>query len=340
MATKTTIYDVAREAGVSATTVSKIINNTGRISDKTKKKVLKIMKELNFQPNVLASAMKGKSTYSIAFLIPDVENPIYAKYLKHIENHGQELGYSIVMCSTENNPDKEARHIALMRQKRVDGFIIASKFSNVTLLEELIDEGFPVSLFAHERSEFSIDSVTGDDYVGGYLATKHLLSLGHKKIAIIAEESFSGRERISGYRQALIDEGVELDETLIQIGASSIESAKTLAGELLDRNKRPTAIFGYNDLTAIGAMMAAKERSIPIPDELSVIGYDNTSLCTIVEPPLSTIDMPVEELGRKVIDLLVGKIEGTEKTKQRIRVLPTLVKRQSTASLIEREDLT
>lgn len=337
MAVKPTIYDVAREAGVSATTVSKVINNTGRISDNTKKKILKIMKELNFQPNVLASAMKGKSTYSIAFLIPDVDNPIYAKYLKHIENHGQELGYNIVMCSTENNPNKEAKHIALMKQKRVDGFIIASKFSNVALLEELIEEGFPVSLFAHERSEFSIDSVTGDDYAGGYLAAKHLLSLGHRKIAVIAEESFSGRERISGYRQALIDEGVELDEGVILFHDSTMEGAKAIAGELLDRASRPTAIFGYNDLTAIGAMMAAKQRGIRIPDGLSVIGYDNTSLCTIVEPELTSIDMPVEELGRKVMDLLVGKIERTEKTKQRVRLLPTLVIRQSTARVTGEE---
>lgn len=333
MAVKPTIYDIAREAGVSATTVSKVINNTGRISDKTKKKILKIMEDLNFQPNVLASAMKGKSTYSIAFLIPDVDNPIYAKYLKHIENHGQELGYNIVMCSTENNPNKESRHITSMRQKRVDGFIIASKFSNVTLLEELIAEDFPVSLFAHERSELSIDSVSADDYVGGYQATKHLLSLGHREIAVIVEESFSGRERLSGYSRALTEEGIELDESLVLFSDSTMEGAKVQAGKLLDRNTRPTAIFGYNDLSAIGAMMAAKERGIRIPDELSVIGYDNTSLCDIVEPPLTSIDMPVEELGRKVMDLLVGKIEGTEKTKQRIRLLPTIVIRQSTVRL-------
>jgi LacI family transcriptional regulator len=332
---KSTIYDVARKAGVSTTTVSKIINNTGRISDKTKQRVLKIMEELNFQPNVLASAMKGKSTYSIAFLIPDIDNPIYTKYLKHIENHAQDLGYNIVMCSTENDPDKEARHISSMRQKRVDGFIIASKFSNVALLEELIAEGFPVSLFAHERTELSVDSVTVDDYVGGYLATKHLLSLGHKKIGVIAdaEEAFSSRERISGYRQALTEEGIQVDESLVLYSDETIEGAAVQAGKLLDRTARPTAIFGYNDLSAIGAMIAAKERGLRIPDELSVIGFDNTSLCDIVEPRLTSIDMPVEELGRKVMDLLVGKIEGTEKAKQRIRLLPTLVTRQSTAPL-------
>lgn len=337
MAIKTTIYDVAREAGVSTTTVSKIMNNTGRISTKTKQNVLKIMEELNFQPNVLASAMKGKSTYSIAFLIPDVDNPIYAKYLKHIEYHGQNLGYNIVMCSTENDPIKEARHITLMRQKKVDGFIIADKFSNIVLLKELIAEGFPVSLFAHDRPEFSIDSVSADDYAGGYRAAKHLLSLGHTQIAVIAEDSISSRERIRGYRQALTEEGIEWDESLVLFSDQTIEGAEIQGGKLLDRIVRPTAIFGYNDLTAIGAMMAAKKRGLRIPEDLSVVGYDNTSLCNIVEPPLTSIDMPVEELGRKVINLLVGKIEGTEKTKQRIRLLPTLVIRQSTTDFKEKE---
>jgi DNA-binding LacI/PurR family transcriptional regulator len=337
VAIKTTIYDVAREAGVSTTTVSKIMNNTGRISTKTKQNVLKIMEELNFQPNVLASAMKGKSTYSIAFLIPDVDNPIYAKYLKHIEYHGQNLGYNIVMCSTENDPIKEARHITLMRQKRVDGFIIADKFSNLVLLKELIAEGFPVSLFAHDRPEFSIDSVSADDYAGGYRAAKHLLALGHTQIAVIAEESISSRERIRGYRKALAEEGIEWDDSLVLFSDQTIEGAEEQGGKLLDRKVRPTAIFGYNDLTAIGAMMAAKKRGLRIPEDLSLIGYDNTSLCNIVEPPLTSIDMPVEELGRKVINLLVGKIEGTEKTKQRIRLLPTLVVRQSTTDFKEKE---
>jgi DNA-binding LacI/PurR family transcriptional regulator len=334
---KPTIYDVAREAGVSTTTVSKIMNNTGRISAKTRQNVLTIMKELNFQPNVLASAMKGKSTYSIAFLIPDVDNPIYAKYLKHIENYGQKLGYNIVMCSTGNDPNKEVRHITLMRQKRVDGFIIADKFSNLALLKELIAEGFPVTLFAHDRPEFSVDSVSADDYAGGYQAAKHLLSLGHRAIAVIAEESISSRERIHGYRQALLEEGIEWDDSLIVMSDQTMEGAEIQAGKLLDLKVRSTAIFGYNDLTAIGAMMAAKERGLRIPEDLSVIGYDNTSLCNIVDPRLTSINMPVEELGRKVIDLLVGKIEGAEKTKQRIRLLPTLIIRHSTARLKKKE---
>jgi DNA-binding LacI/PurR family transcriptional regulator len=335
---KVTIYDIAREAGVSATTVSKVINNTGKISDKTRKKILQIMDDLDYRPNVLASAMKGKSTYTIALLIPDIENPIYAEYVKHIEERGQELGYNIVMCNTERDPEKESRHIALLRQKQVDGFIIAARFSNEELLLKLMKDQIPVALFAFERSEFSIDSVTVDDFLGGYQATVHLLSLGHKRIGVIAEDSISSIERIRGFRQAIANHGLEIDESLILIGDASIEGAELQAGKLLDRKQRPTAIFGYNDLSAIGAMQAARERGINIPDELSVIGFDNTYLCKIAVPKLSSVAMPVHDLGKNVMDLLIKKIEGVESAKQRIRMLPELVIRDSTAPPHNKEE--
>jgi DNA-binding LacI/PurR family transcriptional regulator len=328
---KVTIYDIAREAGVSATTVSKVMNNTGKISDKTRKKILQIMDDLDYQPSVLASAMKGKSTYTIALLIPDIDNPIYAEYVKHIEECGQEMGYNIVMCSTERDPQREARHIALLRQKQVDGFIIAARFSNEELLKKLIMDQTPIALFAHERSEFSIDSVTVDDFLGGYQATEYLLSLGHKRIGVVAEDSTSSKERIRGYRQAVANQGIEIDESLILIGDATIEGAAIQAGKLLDREQRPTAIFGYNDLSAIGVMQAARERGIDIPSELSIIGFDNTYLCKIVVPKLSSVSMPVHELGKKVMDLLIQKIEGVENAKQHVRLLPELVIRDTTA---------
>ncbi len=335
---KPTIYDIAREAGVSATTVSKVINNKGRISEKTRKKIMQIMEELHYQPNVLASAMKGKSTYTIALLIPDMANPIYAQYLKYIEEYGQELGFNIVMCSTGSDPDKEAKHIALLRQKRVDGFIIASIFKNETVLKQLIQEKVPIALMAFERSELPVASVTGDDYLGGYLATEHLLSLGHRRIGIITEEeTISGKERIKGYEKALLNAGIEVEPSLIvAINDPTIEGAEKHARKLLDREQRPTAIFGYNDVLAIGAMQAAKERGIIIPDELSIIGFDNTVMCKIVEPRLSSVAMPIQELGRKAMELLVRQIEGNDNTKQRISLLPELVIRQSTAILNEK----
>lgn len=332
---KPTIYDIAKAAGVSTTTVSKVINHTGRISDKTKKKILDLMDELKYQPSVLASAMKGKCTYQIALFIPDMDNPIYAQYLKHVEDRGQELGFSVVMCSTDNNPEKEERHITLLRQKRVDGFIIASKFTNEELLKELLRDDFPFVLLAQEKPEILTDSVTADDYLGGFIATDYLISQGHKRIGLITEDSisFSCLERIRGYKSALQKADIMPDENLIMMGGAKIKDAEMNASNLLDMKDRPTAIFGSNDVMAIGVMQAAKKRGLIIPDELSVIGFDNTELCTIVTPELSTIEMPINELGRKAMDILINKIEQQGDLKQRIRMLPELVIRDSVSQI-------
>ncbi|WP_274653820.1 LacI family DNA-binding transcriptional regulator [Paenibacillus humicola] len=326
-----TIYDVARIAGVSTATVSKVINNTGRISAKTTEKVTRIMEELNFRPNMIASAMKGKSTYQIAFLIPDISNPVYSLYLKHIEERGQERGYNIVLCATDNRSDKEERHVSILKQRRIDGLIIASKFQNEELLAQLVREKFPVVLLAHERPEVEIDSVTVDDYRGGYMAASHLLSLGHAAIGLIGEDSFSSRERIRGYKQAMSEAGIPCDESLIAVGGPSIAEAELAAAKLLDRDDRPGAIFGCNDLLAIGVLQAASKRGIEVPRQLSVIGFDDTPLCTIVSPGLTSVSQPIRELGTEIMDLLIRKIEQAGLPKQRIRMQPGISIRETTA---------
>ncbi len=331
-----TIYDVAKAAGVSTATVSKVINNTGRISEKTKEKINRIIEDLNFRPNVIASAMKGKSTYQIAFLIPDVSNPVYAEYLKQIEERGQELGYNIVMCSTDDQAEKEARHINLLKQRRIDGFIIASKFKNVALLKQLISEKFPVVLFAHERPELSVSSVTVDDYIGGYMAASHLLALGHQRIGIIAEDSVSSKERIRGYKSALSEADITVEDNLIVISGPAVLDAEIAVAKLLDREDRPTAIFGCNDLLAIGVLQASRARGIQVPEQLSVIGFDDTQLCSIVSPKLTSISQPIRELSKEVTDMMIRKIEQNEAPKQRVRMLPEISVKESTARIHDR----
>jgi LacI family transcriptional regulator len=334
---KPTIYDIAREAGVSATTVSKVINNKGRISEKTKAKIMKIMEDLHYQPSVLASAMKGKNTFTIGIIIPDMNNPVYSEYLKLIEAYGRELGFSILICNTNNDPEKEEEQVTLFRQRQVDGFIIASKFKNDKVLKELINKNFPIVLFALERPELSIDCVTIDDFLGGYKVTEYLLSLGHRQIGVMTEDAVSSLERVKGYKQALSNADVEYSEKLIYQSETIIERAVEQAGKLLDNQDRPTAIFGCNDVLAIGTIMAAKQRGIKIPNELSVIGFDNTFMCKIVEPQLSSVAAPLGEMGRKAMDLLISKIDKTNNLKQRIKMLPDLVIRETTARVYEKD---
>ncbi|SEN20080.1 LacI family DNA-binding transcriptional regulator [Lihuaxuella thermophila] len=326
---KPTIYDVAREAGVSIATVSKVINNQ-QVGKKSKEKVLKAMKELNYKPSILASALTGKPTSTIGFLLPDLANPFVAEVARRVEDRAHERGYNLVICSTDFNPEKEALYISLLRQKSVDGFILAGSFKNVEVLRELLEEHIPVVLLTEFYPSLSVNSVKVDDFIGGYEVASHLISLGHQKIAVIAEEANSSRERIRGYKQALRDHGLDMDDEMIVTSDSSTEDAERLAGELLDRSDPPTAIFACNDLLAISVFLAARERKLSIPDDLSVAGYDNTLLSRSTDPPLTTVAQPIQEMCSQAVDFLIEEIEGKSKIKQRIVMSPQLMIRKST----------
>ncbi|GAA4714633.1 LacI family DNA-binding transcriptional regulator [Brevibacillus fulvus] len=326
---KPTIYDVAREAGVSIATVSKVINHQ-RVGKKTKEKVLKVMEELNYKPSVLASALTGKRTSTIGFLLPDIANPFVAGMARRVEDRAHERGYNLVICSTDSQEKKEAVYVSLLRQKSVDGFILAGGYKNVEVIAELIEEQVPVVLLAESYPHLSVNSVKVDDFMGGYEVTSHLISLGHTRIGILAEDASSSRERIRGFRQAMQDKGLPVREEFLVVSDSTEEGAEYLAGQMLDSPERPTAIFACNDLLAIRVILAARERQLRIPDDLSVAGFDNTLLSRSTDPPLTTVAQPILDMCSQAVDLLIEEIERHNKTKQRIVMLPQLIIRKST----------
>lgn len=328
---KPTIYDIAKLAGVSTATVSKVFNQTGRISVKTKERIMEISNQLNYQPSMVASALTGKKTYTIGLLIPDLVNPFFAELSRNIEDRAHELGFNLVICNTDNERNKEIKYIQLLRQKSVDGIVVATGVSNDELLKELINQKVPIALVARDMSMLALSAVLVDDFAGGYNATSYLVQLGHKRIATIAENLnvTSSKDRVRGYRHALNEVGLPYDEKLVQISDFSVEGGKRTAGKLLDQTERPTAIFACNDLLAIGAFQAAKERGIGIPDQLSIVGFDNTILATITDPPLTTIAQPIQAMGQQVIDLITQEINNDKTVKQRVVLLPELIVRGS-----------
>ena len=330
-----TIYDIARLAGVSTATVSKVFNQTGNISEKTRRRILEISKELNYQPNVLASALNGKKTFSLGLLIPDMVNPFFAELARNVEDRAQELGFNLIICNTDNDMKKEIKYIQLLRQKSVDGIIVATGVRNDEFLKELIDQRVPIALVAREMSVLSTSTVLVDDFAGGYNATRHLIELGHRRIAVIAESMSvsSSKERVRGYRHALEEAELRYDEELVLTSDFSIESGRVTALAILQRPSRPTAIFACNDLLAIGALQAAKELGIRVPDDLSVVGFDNTILASITDPPMTTVAQPIRAMGHQVVDLIVAEINEESTVKQRVVLLPELIIRQSTQAL-------
>ncbi|MDH2363322.1 LacI family DNA-binding transcriptional regulator [Priestia megaterium] len=328
---KPTIYDVAEKAGVSIATVSKVINNTGRISDKTRKKVNLIMNELNYHPSFVASALTGKRTQTIGLLIPNIANPFYSEFARNLEDRAHELGYSIVICSTDYNEEKEKKYVSLLMRKQVDGFIITSGFTNVGLIQEVMDQKIPVALIAYSIPTLSLNSIGIDDYKAGYQATAHLAELGHKRIAVIAETVQSSNDRVRGYKDALKEYQLEFDINLYIETKATVEDGEIATDKLLNVEEPPTAIFAFNDILAIGTMQCAKKRGLSIPENLSVIGCDNTILALI--PSLTTMGQPLREMGYEAADILIEEIEGKKTRKHQILLSPELVIRDSTGPL-------
>jgi DNA-binding LacI/PurR family transcriptional regulator len=329
---KITIYDVAKKSGVSIATVSKVINNKGRISEKTRKKVLDVMKKLDYYPNVMASALMGKKTKTIGFLIPDLANPFFSELARNIEDRAHELGYHLIICSTDYLPDKENKYISLLKQKSVDGFILASGFEDLEKVEELMKEEIPVSIVARDFPMFPVNAVAIDDFMGGYEATSYLMNLGHKHIGIIARDVWSNRERVRGYKQALKENN--LNASFLEYAQeTNIKWGKRIANQYLNSDRVPTAIFACNDLLTIGAIQAAKENGILVPEQLSVIGFDDTMIATVVDPPLTTMAQPIQIMGREIMDLMIGMIEGKKKEIKRVTLMPKLVVRKSTSKI-------
>jgi DNA-binding LacI/PurR family transcriptional regulator len=328
---KVTIYDIAKQAGVSIATVSKVINNNGRISEKTTTNIIRIMQELNYQPSVVASALAGKQTYTLGLLLPDLGNLFFAEIARSIEDRAHELGFNLMICNTDNNLDKEEGYISLLKQKSVDGIIIATGVRNDGILKQLIQQNLPIALIARDMPALAVDIVLVDDFIGGYLATSYLIENGHRHIAVIAEDTrvMSSKERIRGYRHALEEAGLTFNSDLIYISDFNIESGRAIAGQLLDSTDTPTAIFACNDLLAIGVIQAAREKGLHVPGDLSVVGFDDTMLATIIDPPLTTIAQPIQDMGHQVVDLITRSINGVSATKQRVVLTPELIVRSS-----------
>ncbi|CAM4085030.1 LacI family transcriptional regulator [Paenibacillus alkaliterrae] len=330
---KATIYDVAREAGVSIATVSKVINAKGKISQERREEIFAIMERLHYQPSVIASALTGKHTFTLGLLIPDIANPFFGEVARAVEDRGHQLGYSVIICSTDNKDERIEQYISVLKQKRVDGIIIGTGMENTDILRDL-GESMPVVIIGREVSAVSVHTVVADDWQGGRSAAEHLLLLGHRRMAVLSESLTvsSSRERLHGFKQRLGEEGVMMSERHVRPCKQRMEDGKREAAALLQGSDRPTAIFCCNDLLAVGALQAAKEAGIRVPSELSVVSFDNTILASVTDPPLTSIAQPMEQLGASAVDLLLEQFAQEAPTvKHRIALRTELIVRESTA---------
>jgi len=328
-----TIRDVAERATVSITTVSHVINETRPVSDELRERVLAAMEELGYQPNLLARSLRRGETHTIGMIVPDSANPFFAEVARGVEDTSFEKGYSVILCNSDGDLEKELLYANVLVEKRVDGILLVAAGVSTEHIQTLQAGYMPVVVVDRQVPDAAVDSVLTDNARGGWLATCHLLDLGHRRIGCITGPSdvTPSAERITGYRQALEKNGVPVDETLVVRGDFQYESGYQATRQLLSTDDSVTAIFACNDLMAIGAIYAGVERGRQVPADLSVVGFDDVRLASFAHPALTTVAQPKYEIGVVAATMLLERMQDLDVPPRR-RVLDTeLLIRQSTA---------
>ncbi|MFP6832139.1 Ribose operon repressor [Pseudomonas fluorescens] len=329
-----TIKDVAALAGISYTTVSHVVNNTRPVSQEVRLKVEAAIKSLDYVPSAVARSLKAKTTATIGLLVPNSLNPYFAELARGIEDYCERNGYCVILCNSDDNPDKQRSYLRVLLEKRIDGLIVASAGGDSGLAQGLAGVKTPMVIVDRGLDGVDADLVRIDHEYGAYLATRHLLELGHRDIATIGGPASTSvaQMRLAGYCRALKEAGVEVRQKRMLESDFTSTGGYNAAATLLESNP-PSAIFAGNDMIGIGVLRAAAERNVRVPSELSVIGFDDIQMSRYVYPALTTVGQSILQLGEMAAEVLLRRIATpTLGTDQRI-VTPSIVLRESTAPL-------
>ncbi|HEY0163263.1 MAG TPA: LacI family DNA-binding transcriptional regulator [Edaphobacter sp.] len=329
------LKDIARDLGVSVVTVSKVLRGNKDIGDETRRRVLKRMKELNYQPNMLARGLASGKTYTVGLVVPDLVHPFFAEFAKSLGAVLRESNRALIITSSEEDPEIERQEIRTLLRRGIDVLLIASCQSNLRNFYELGDERTPYLLFDRNFAHLAAHFVGSNDVLVGEMATKHLIDTGRTRIAHIAGQGTSPAfDRLRGYRNAMMDARLEAPEEYIYTGTRLEETGDKVAAKaiqhLLALPQRPDAVFCYNDLTAIGAIEAVLAADLRVPEDIAIIGCGNMPYNDYLKVPLSSIDHGTAELGRRAGELALDLVSTPEQPPKTILVPPTLVARAST----------
>jgi LacI family transcriptional regulator len=318
-----TIKDVAAKAGVSTTTVSHVINDTRFVSNILRNRVLEAIQDVGYYPNRLARGLRRGDTATIGLMIPDNSNPFFAEIARIIEDIGFANGYSVILCNSAGDLGRESAYIDMLLSKQVDGVIFIAAHSEPNNLMKLRQSKTPVVLVDRDIPLFFGDVVLVNNEQGGYIATKYLLELGHTKIACLAGPSTvtPSADRIKGYMRALNEAGIETREDYLLTGDFEYQSGENAMDKLTSLSDSPSAVFVCNDMMAIGMMRRAKFHNLRIPEDISIIGYDNIQFSAAVSPALTTIAQPVKELSSAAITRLISKIQSEVDNQEGTRIV-------------------
>jgi LacI family transcriptional regulator len=332
----TTLKELAARAGVHPSTVSRVANGDPslRIAPGTRDRIEALLKETEYRPNGIARSLKLRHTFVVGVIVPDVTNPFFASMYRGIEDAALPRGYSVVLCNTDGSPERERSQLQMLIERRVDGFVLASAYLNDANVRRLRAHNVP-HVLANRYSDEREDAFVGsDDHAGASLATRHLIELGHRRVGHLSgpRAVSTSVQRLRGYQDALAHGGLTFDAELVAesgyVEQGGLRAAETLLS--LPPERRPSAVFAVNDLAALGIYGAARRLGLRIPQDVAVVGYNDIPNAGRLDPALTTIQVPVNEMGVVAGGMLIDQIESGELSSRRVVFAPQLMVRGST----------
>lgn len=307
-----TIIDVARKAGVSSSTVSHVINETRFVSEEIRQRVYQAIEELDYQPNAVARSLRTRKSRIIGVVVSDITNPFFTASVRAIEDEASKHGYSIILCDTDEQSKREKKYLNILMSRQVEGIIVAPSTENTSVLASIVEAGVPVVLLDREVPGLSLDVVECDNEGGAFEAVSYLIQRGHRRIGIVSGrlDVSTGVQRLAGYKRALQEHDIEIDQDFIKVGDYRLDVAYEKTRELLDFVHRPSALFVCSNQMTLGAVMAVRDAGLRIPNDISLIGFDDPEWAALMDPPLTVVAQPVRELGIRAADILISRIRG------------------------------
>jgi len=337
---KTTIKEIAKRADVSVATVSRVLSGQGRkyrISKKTEELVNRLTKELNYEPNILARSLRMKHTFTIGVIVPDISNPFFASIARYVEIESRKAGYSVILCDSQEDTVLEKESLKVLRMRKVDGMIICPVGKESKNITDISRYNIPVIIVDRYFPSLDLSCVVSDNYHGSMLAVNHLIENGHRKIAFIQGliNTSVNQERLKGYLDAHKKNNISVNESFIVGEDFGEENGYIGAKILLNGSERPTAILGGSNLISFGALRAISEEHLSIPQDISLIAFDDQPYFDFLRSPITSIRQKKEELGKISIALLLNELKGGNVPGKKKIIVPTeLIRRSSVKQIL------
>ena len=323
-----TIVDVSRMANVSISTVSRVINHQGGVSEELEQRILRVIEELNYRPNSVARALKSRATRLIGVIVPSISNPVFSAITEYYALEAEQLGYSLITCSSNSSVEREVTSLETLIQHRVDGILFNGMGIYDPRFARVAEAGIPLVYVGRRMAQLPCDNVTLDNQAGAYQAVSHLIATGARHIGFIFgfHESVSATEdRFAGYQEALREHGIPYDDRLIvRMESARDDGGREAAARLLEQAPELDSIFASNDLMALGCLEQLRQSGVRVPDEISVMGCDGILYGRLMTPSLSTMVSPLREMAKRSVELLVQRIEKPPMVEKEVVFQPAM----------------